>query len=630
MFVVVLVLVVIVVIIIIVVPRSAILQAKIEGGKWVFYQSREQQINAVLKSAFRDGYSWNDLWWRVGQDWSALDASDQGSFVNQFVGSRSEFVSAMNNDKWRLIAEERQHKAARAAKDAAEQQSWMESVCDYTSAEGISRSGAQPSCYGSVDAAAEALRAFLNSQPRGDSCSPPRHKVLDKCVCAAGEDWTGRDCVPARRAGFMTFYMYRAQDGACYDTSNVGMADLSGIMTYTHSMLHSVPQPPGKPAPPPSEDAPPPPQYAEYQACDSANLKPLSITRITRWLVTMKITHHAIFSGKKFSDYVAFDSGRCTVPGCSERWESSSYQVGCQGMQMPGYEYTPESCTGAAQGHWYSLPGACPDEVLGCKSHECIHHMPGGDCNGHGSSDSNCFYTTHYAGEISLKQMEHFATAPEVRGPFKPGSFWDRAGDLNFGKWRMRAVTEAQKASKVCVYFDPQKTDELGTIFSLARIGRATADQLPANEYADFDSPIREYIRFEIVDFNCKALSKTVPGRHRESSVFMYAGALSTGANQEVLVIPEEILAAGCPNTKLVPDWSTEQVLPWACRPEKGIRVKRVYCEQANLEVVPRTICRRMLKELGAFDGQGLQMLVGGELEFVLAKPEGPSDSETW
>jgi hypothetical protein len=54
MFVVVLVL-VLVVIDVIVVPRSAILQAKIEGGKWVFYQSREQQINAVLKSAFRDG-----------------------------------------------------------------------------------------------------------------------------------------------------------------------------------------------------------------------------------------------------------------------------------------------------------------------------------------------------------------------------------------------------------------------------------------------------------------------------------------------------------------------------------------------------------------------------------------------
>ena len=39
-------------------------------------------------------------------------------------------------------------------------------------------------------------------------------------------------------------------------------------------------------------------------------------------------------------------------------------------------------------------------------------------------------------------------------------------------------------------------------------------------------------------------------------------------------MIPEEIGQAGCPNAKLVPDWSTEQVLPWACRAEKGITLR--------------------------------------------------------
>ena len=30
----------------------------------------------------------------------------------------------------------------------------------------------------------------------------------------------------------------------------------------------------------------------------------------------------------------------------------------------------------------------------------------------------------------------------------------------------------------------------------------------------------------------------------------------------------QEIGAAGCPNARLAPDWSTEQILPWASRPE--------------------------------------------------------------
>ena len=49
----------------------------------------------------------------------------------------------------------------------------------------------------------------------------------------------------------------------------------------------------------------------------------------------------------------------------------------------------------------------------------------------------------------------------------------------------------------------------------------------------------KEYIRFEICDFHCKGLSKTVPARHRHESVYMYSGALAYGTNQKVMVIPE-------------------------------------------------------------------------------------------
>jgi len=148
---------------------------------------------------------------------------------------------------------------------------------------------------------------------------------------------------------------------------------------------------------------------------------------------------------------------------------------------------------------------------------------------------------------------------------------------------------------------------------------------LAADQAARHDSTEkpRSYIRYEIVDFNGKALSKTVPARHRDKAVYMYSGALAMGANSEVLVFPEEVASAGCPNIRMVPDWSTEQVLPWAARP--GVEVRRVYCEQAwadgrKQEALPRTVCARLLKELHAFGGRGLELFAGGELEFTVAE----------
>eukprot|EP00401_Gymnodinium_catenatum_P030110 CAMPEP_0117546600 /NCGR_PEP_ID=MMETSP0784-20121206/46688_1 /TAXON_ID=39447 /ORGANISM="" /LENGTH=463 /DNA_ID=CAMNT_0005343471 /DNA_START=72 /DNA_END=1463 /DNA_ORIENTATION=+ len=143
----------------------------------------------------------------------------------------------------------------------------------------------------------------------------------------------------------------------------------------------------------------------------------------------------------------------------------------------------------------------------------------------------------------------------------------------------------------------------------------------------------QEYVRFEIVDMNGKALSKTVPARNKKTPVYIYSGACAMGANSEVLTFPEEVGSAGCPNWKLVPEWSTEAVLPWACRTLHGkpVTVSRVICEQdrtvtgspesrPNL-AVPRTVCRRLLDELRGFDGLGIEMLAACEYEFTLAKP---------
>ena len=46
----------------------------------------------------------------------------------------------------------------------------------------------------------------------------------------------------------------------------------------------------------------------------------------------------------------------------------------------------------------------------------------------------------------------------------------------------------------------------------------------------------KAYVRFEVVDFHGKAISKTVPARHAfDGGVFMYSGALAMGANAEVI-----------------------------------------------------------------------------------------------
>lgn len=135
-----------------------------------------------------------------------------------------------------------------------------------------------------------------------------------------------------------------------------------------------------------------------------------------------------------------------------------------------------------------------------------------------------------------------------------------------------------------------------------------------------------EYIRFELVDFNAKALSKTVPMRHKDSKVFMYSGALAMGANASVLTFPDEVNDNGCCNSELLPDWSTLVELPWAGDPHTGRKVHRVYCEQREPSgedvnpATPRAACRRLLEELKQFDGRGLELFAASELEFSVLK----------
>ena len=52
---------------------------------------------------------------------------------------------------------------------------------------------------------------------------------------------------------------------------------------------------------------------------------------------------------------------------------------------------------------------------------------------------------------------------------------------------------------------------QLAPMASTAKAAKAVPAPAPA-------TPSREYLRFEIVDFHCKGLSKTVPARHRDET----------------------------------------------------------------------------------------------------------------
>ena len=134
------------------------------------------------------------------------------------------------------------------------------------------------------------------------------------------------------------------------------------------------------------------------------------------------------------------------------------------------------------------------------------------------------------------------------------------------------------------------------------------------------------YVRFEVVDLNGKALSKTVPREHAAEGVFMYSGALAMGADARVLTFPKCVGDAGCPNWRLEPQWDTLQRLPWASSADRD--VFRVYCETLRgskadapkLGACPRAACARRLAALK--EAHGVDVYAASELEFVLTDDE--------
>jgi hypothetical protein len=175
---------------------------------------------------------------------------------------------------------------------------------------------------------------------------------------------TGKD--DAGCGSMREFYLYRAQSDAEYPEENVNAADLPGVLWYLHNEV--VTQCPRK-----------------YE-----------ITRVLRFKVSMMPTAALQAQSKLFSPYVAFDSGKCTVPGCEQDWAETGFTLGCQ--------LSAAGAMGGYDGQWFSLPGPCPQEERGDKTADCNASWPGGRCD-EVTGDPTCTYSLSDAGEVRIDEL---------------------------------------------------------------------------------------------------------------------------------------------------------------------------------------------------------------------------------
>ena len=139
------------------------------------------------------------------------------------------------------------------------------------------------------------------------------------------------------------------------------------------------------------------------------------------------------------------------------------------------------------------------------------------------------------------------------------------------------------------------------------------------------------YVRYETPDTNGIARSKTVPNRHAhpesDYNVMMFSGTGCSFGPRSSIWIPDDIMTAGCPNTPLIPDWSTFKILPWA---SEHTDTGRVICSQSWTDGQPmeahcRVVCEKLVKRLK--DDLGYSFLSACEYEFTLCKV-GSEDGE--
>lgn len=222
------------------------------------------------------------------------------------------------------------------------------------------------------------------------------------------------------------FYMYRAQSSKDYPPVNINLADIGGVLWYLH---HEI-------------------------VCMTP--RKYHVTRILRYKVTVKNTdvlrkamHH------DFAPFVAFDSGKCTVPTCDEIWNKWGFVVGCQVIGGDSAKYSRQVPCDSAQCHagaWYSLPGPCPVMDYKSKSDGCKRGQPGGACSTSDvTGEAHCTYHAEEAGWVDMNEYtfirNYSGFIEEGRREYDPQtdrgvrfSFWDGLQDQSKCNWRMNRL----------------------------------------------------------------------------------------------------------------------------------------------------------------------------------------------
>ena len=240
--------------------------------------------------------------------------------------------------------------------------------------------------YGSVVKAHGKLKKLVANEPEHKKdCKSPRLEVLGKCACPAGLRWDSAENSCRTNRGAMYFYMYRGQSDHNYPMNNVDMADLAGVMYYLHHEIVKTNATPG--------------------------VRMNGITRILRWLVTVRPSQE-VEEGRTFMPFVAFDSGRCSVPGCNRLWDHYGFAVGCQRLsQGTDLKYAYQSPNNPF-GVWYSLPGPCPalrvGEKAGCS---CLVIL-----------QARCWHVRHSGLHCGLRQIVGLGDVSWVLWKLKMGA----------------------------------------------------------------------------------------------------------------------------------------------------------------------------------------------------------------
>jgi glutamine synthetase len=127
-----------------------------------------------------------------------------------------------------------------------------------------------------------------------------------------------------------------------------------------------------------------------------------------------------------------------------------------------------------------------------------------------------------------------------------------------------------------------------------------------------------EFIRFEQTDTHGISRSKTIPVRHLEEfardGLNFLLGQLGFDVQAGVAPATGYLEESGFPDSRIMPDLSTFQVLPWADK------TARLLCEPHYIDgrpamAAPRLVVRKLLGEL---EELGYQLLSGYEYEFYV------------